>query len=86
MSDDDESYQASEPETDSLDELQEGRGSAITVDEPDEEIYELPSPEIADELTIVVVPQQADEFRCERCFLVRHRSQRSDGDVCRDCE
>jgi hypothetical protein len=36
-----------------------------------------------------VVPMRADEFRCSRCFLVHHRSQRvtaRDGsDICRDC-
>lgn len=40
-----------------------------------------------DELTTVVVPVQSDEFRCQRCFLVYHRQQRSTQgeDVCAEC-
>jgi len=34
-----------------------------------------------------VVPRQADEFTCSRCFLVRHRSQLADEKkgICREC-
>ncbi|MDP5228455.1 MULTISPECIES: DUF4193 domain-containing protein [Arthrobacter] len=28
-----------------------------------------------EELTVVVIPERADEFTCASCFLVRHRSQ-----------
>ena len=28
-----------------------------------------------EELTVAVIPQQADEFTCASCFLVKHRSQ-----------
>jgi hypothetical protein len=40
-----------------------------------------------EELAIRVVPKQADEFTCTRCFLVHHRSQLADeaNRVCRDC-
>jgi Domain of unknown function (DUF4193) len=45
---------------------------------------------IAEELTVEVVPQAADEFTCWSCFLVRHRSQvakEKDGHAyCIDCE
>ncbi|GAB2741700.1 DUF4193 family protein [Sinomonas atrocyanea] len=45
---------------------------------------------VNDELTVHVIPQGADEFVCQSCFLVRHRSQRAvevDGVAyCRDCE
>ena len=36
---------------------------------------------------MTVVPMQADEFRCSRCFLVQHRNQRASAEstVCRDC-
>jgi len=39
------------------------------------------------ELHVEGLPQQADEFRCTRCWLVLHRSQRAAGaaDVCTDC-
>jgi hypothetical protein len=38
-------------------------------------------------LTVAVVPQQSYEFRCERCFLVLHRSLRAatSSGSCRDC-
>ena len=43
-----------------------------------------------EELTVAVIPEQADEFTCASCFLVRHRSQlaRQAGDTsyCGDCE
>lgn len=42
-----------------------------------------------DELTVRVLPKQADEFTCASCFLVHHRSRvAQDGRgrvVCRDC-
>jgi hypothetical protein len=44
---------------------------------------------INDELTVLVVPQAADEFVCQSCFLVRHRSQkvvRRGVEYCRGCE
>jgi hypothetical protein len=50
--------------------------------------YELPGAELLDEeLTVIVIPIQADEFRCDQCFLVRHRSQRHQlgRNLCCDC-
>lgn len=44
---------------------------------------------VNDELTVQVIPQGADEFVCQSCFLVRHRSQRvvlGGVSYCRDCE
>ena len=42
-----------------------------------------------EELTVKVLPKQADEFTCSSCFLVHHRSRlaASKGGqfVCRDC-
>ena len=38
---------------------------------------------------VKVLPMQADEFRCARCFLVHHRSQlaveRNGELICREC-
>lgn len=80
-------------EEDSLQELQArratARSGAMDVDEADlAEVFELPGAEHLDEeLTVMVVPMQADEFRCSRCFLVRHRNQRAAAgmDICREC-
>ena len=52
------------------------------------ESFELPGADLSHEqLTIEVIPKQADEFTCTQCFLVHHRSAREtpDVDVCRDC-
>ncbi len=42
-----------------------------------------------EELTVRVIPKQADEFTCSSCFLVQHHSRlaRQSGDrlVCADC-
>jgi hypothetical protein len=54
------------------------------------ENFELPGADLSgEELTVAVTPMQLDEFRCPRCFLVRHRSQlvtQPDGhEVCQEC-
>jgi hypothetical protein len=80
---------------DSIEELKSRRVDAqsgsVDVDEVDvAEGFELPGADLADEeLTVKVLPMQADEFRCSRCFLVHHRSQlaRQVGDdlICSEC-
>jgi hypothetical protein len=54
------------------------------------ENYELPGADLSgEELTVAVVPMQVDEFRCTRCFLVHHRSQRATRpggqELCQEC-
>ena len=80
---------------DSLEELKSRRTDAqsATVDVDDSglaENFELPGADLADEdMTVKVLPMQADEFRCSRCFLVHHRSQlaaeRNGELICREC-
>ncbi len=56
--------------------------------DPFEAELDLPGADLSDEeLTVRVLPRQADEFTCTRCFLVHHRSQLADAAkvVCRDC-
>jgi hypothetical protein len=87
-----------EDDTDSLSELKAQRddtqSGTIDVDEGDlDAILELPGADLsalsAEELTVRVLPQQADEFTCSKCFLLHHRSQlashRDGRPVCRDC-
>jgi hypothetical protein len=85
-----------ELEEDSLEDLRARDVSAqspvVDADEADAvEGFELPGAELtAEEPTMtVVVPMRADEFRCSRCFLVCHLSQRVPGckgrDACREC-
>ena len=54
------------------------------------EAFELPGADLShEELTVRVLPKQADEFTCASCFLVKHRSQlaetRGGLDYCVDC-
>ena len=66
---------------DSLEELKAQRAnkaaSSVDVDEVElAENLELPGADLSDEvLTTRVVPRQADELTCSKCFLVHHRSQ-----------
>lgn len=80
---------------DSLEELKARRAEAqsglVDVDESDvAESLELPGADLSgEELTLRVLPRQADEFTCSRCFLVHHRSQlaaEANGQpICREC-
>ena len=53
--------------------------------------FELPGADLSDEeLSVRVLPRQADEFTCSRCFLVHHRSQLAkesavSRSACREC-
>jgi len=80
---------------DSLDALKERRNDAaaavIDVDETETaESFELPGADLSgEELSVRVVPKQADEFTCSTCFLVHHRhryaGERAGLPICRDC-
>ncbi|NUR30143.1 MAG: DUF4193 domain-containing protein [Catenulispora sp.] len=80
---------------DSLEELKarrtDSQSGSVDVDEAEvAESFELPGADLTDEeLSVKVVPLQADEFTCSRCFLVHHRSPLagvSNGlPICREC-
>jgi hypothetical protein len=80
---------------DSLEDLTARRNEAqlavVDVDEPESaEPFELPGADLSgEELSVRVVPKQADEFTCSSCFLVHHRSRlASEKDnvmICTDC-
>ncbi|MGG5258873.1 DUF4193 domain-containing protein [Phycicoccus avicenniae] len=80
---------------DSIEELKnrrvDKRASAVDVDETEQaEGFELPGADLSgEELSVRVLPRQADEFTCSRCFLVHHRSQLASETsgvlVCREC-
>ncbi|WP_323958837.1 DUF4193 family protein [Arthrobacter sp. JZ12] len=71
---------------------QKTQTALIDVDESDTaERIELPRADIShEELQVLVVQQQADEFTCSSCSLVKHRSQvaRTSGarQYCKECE
>lgn len=79
---------------DSIEELKATRAKTAValadVDEPDTDSLELPGADLSgEELTVQVLPRQADEFTCSKCFLVQHRSRlarhtRSEW-ICSDC-
>ena len=80
---------------DSLEELKSRRNDKTSgqVDEDEveaAEAFELPGADLShEELTVRVLPKQADEFTCASCFLVKNRSQlaetRGGLDYCVDC-
>lgn len=80
---------------DSIEELKsrrvDTRSSSVDVDETEQaEGFELPGADLSgEELSVRVLPRQADEFTCSRCFLVHHRSQLASEKngvmVCREC-
>lgn len=80
---------------DSLEELKarrnEAQSAVVDVDETESaESFELPGADLSgEELSVRVIPKQADEFTCSSCFLVHHRSQLADTRggqlVCREC-
>jgi hypothetical protein len=80
---------------DSLEDLtarrNEARLAVVDVDESESaESFELPGADLSgEELSVRVIPKQADEFTCSSCFLVHHRSRlasEKDGImICTDC-
>ena len=80
---------------DSLEDLKsrsnEADSAVVDVDESDAaESFELPGADLSgEELSVRIVPKQADEFTCSSCFLVHHRSrlasQNDTAMICTDC-
>jgi hypothetical protein len=64
--------------------------SAVDVDESDaSEAFTIPDV-VAEDLDVVVLPPQDDEFTCTECFIVKHHSLLSEtkgkyGKVCVEC-
>jgi hypothetical protein len=78
-------------QTASLDALRaQAPTTQVTVDDEANllEDLELPGADLSHEILAVdVVPQMADEFRCDKCFLVVHRTRRAKAgvNICVDC-
>ena len=88
--------QEEELKEDSIEELKTRRNETQNpnADEDDEataaDSYELPGADLShEELSVVVLPAQEDEFTCGSCFLVKHRSQIDHADgkllICKEC-
>lgn len=87
--------EADDVSEDSLEELKARRNEAasavVDVDESESaESFELPGADLSgEELSVRVIPKQADEFTCSSCFLVQHRSRLASENngamICTDC-
>lgn len=87
--------QDEELNNDSIEELkaQRNQQQASQVDEDEAVVaegFELPGADLSnEELSVRVLPKQNDEFTCQECFLVRHRSQLAEDNdgvlICTDC-
>ncbi|KWX25512.1 MULTISPECIES: DUF4193 domain-containing protein [Mycolicibacterium] len=86
--------EADEVGDESLEELATQRRASVdtAVIDEDETVdsFDLPDADLTgEELTVRVIPKQADEFTCSSCFLVQHRNrlalQRGNEQVCVDC-
>jgi hypothetical protein len=66
---------------------QEARADEEEAEEEDEPVVTITREEPAEAVDSRIVPMQASEFQCKRCFLVKHRSQLADKKkmLCRDC-
>ena len=81
-------------EAESLDAIKERipakAGGTVDVDEADHgDGFALPEV-ISEDIEVVVVPPQTDEFTCSECFIVKHRSMLAPkkgkyGEVCVEC-
>ena len=69
----------------------EAASAVVDVDESESaESFELPGADLSgEELSVRVIPKQADEFTCSCCFLVQHRSRLASEQngvmICTDC-
>jgi hypothetical protein len=86
--------EADESAEESLEELATKRrvSTDTAVIDEDEAVdsFDLPDADLTgEELTVRVIPKQADEFTCSSCFLVQHRNrvalQQGSRQICVDC-
>ncbi|MFN2626023.1 MAG: DUF4193 family protein [Mycobacteriales bacterium] len=74
----------------SLEELLQKKAAERPVDDEEEDVLELDQgreEQPLDNLVVKALPQQANEFTCRSCFLVKHQSQLANAKrmICRDC-
>lgn len=77
-------------ETESIEVIKESAAAAPRVSDVDHDDsdhgFNIPEA-VAEDLDVVVVPRQEDEFTCMECFIVKHKSQLAAGkkNVCSEC-
>ena len=79
-------------ETESIEVIKESavaapRVSDVDMDESDALAGFAGAETIAEDLDVVVLPPQVDEFTCTQCFIVKHHSQLADAkkQICIEC-
>lgn len=77
-------------ETTSLEEIKDSAQTPVhassDMDEADLGVNLLGADVEHEELDVVVVPKQEDEFTCMECFIVKHRTQMSSKkNICTEC-
>lgn len=76
-------------DTTSLEEIKEGAATTPRAsDDMDEGNGHIDfADEVHEDVEVVVVPKQSDEFTCMSCFIVKHRSQMAAGskNTCVEC-
>lgn len=78
-------------DTTSLEEIKEGTTptprASDDMDEAEGAAGFLGAVEVHEDLEVVVLPKQDDEFTCMECFIVKHHSQLAPGskNVCMEC-
>jgi hypothetical protein len=65
-------------------------GSSVDVDEVDAVDAFAVIPDVVEDLDVVILPPQDDEFTCSECFIVKHHSMLSSkkgkyGKQCTEC-
>jgi hypothetical protein len=79
-------------DTESLEAIKE-RGPAKTASDTEDidagDSYSIPDV-VSEDLDVVVLPPQDDEFTCSNCFIVKHRSlvarKTKNGPICSECD
>lgn len=78
-------------DTTSIEEIKEGTAAPVhassDMDEADGGTAFLGADVVHEDLEVVVLPKQQDEFTCMECFIVKHRTQLAPGSktVCIEC-
>lgn len=79
-------------DTTSIEEIKESaatapRGSDVDMDEGDGLSFGAVPDVVNEDLEVLVLPEQEDEFTCVECFIVKHHSQLASGkkNICIEC-
>jgi hypothetical protein len=91
MATDYDAQRKSDDDTESLDAIKEripAHAGTVSDDDSDQTDSFAAIPDVVnEELEVVILPLQENEFTCMSCFLVKPLSQRAKGkDICQECD